>query len=141
MNTFFRICIFICLSLIVFNLVFAVINGLGAFPHEGDVPGTSFDEDNVLVRITGLDDPNMNAIWLGVTTLSFLGVVVLAAATHSVIPIGLHLFSTVFWTSWIHMQSIISYNNYVPGDVVTIFFVGVLFVFIAAIVGILTGSG
>lgn len=141
MNTFFRICIFICLSLIVFNLVFAVINGLGAFPHEGEVPGQEFDESNALSRLTGLSDPNMNAIWAGVVGLSFLGVVVLAAVTHSVIPIGMHLFSTVFWTSWIHTQSILSYGGLLPDDIVSIFFVGVLFVFIAAIVGILTGSG
>ena len=140
MNTFFRICIFICLSLIVFNVVFALVDGLGAFPHEKGKPGPEFDESNVLSHITKLDG-GMEIIWLGVTTLSFLGVVVLAAVTHSVIPIGLHLFSTVFWTSWIHTQSIISYGGFVPVDIVTVFFVGTLFVFIAAVIGILTGGG
>jgi len=140
MNTFFRICVFICFSLIIFNVVFALIDGLGAFPHEQGNPGPVFNEDNVLSIITGLDG-GMAGLWAGVVGLSFLGVVVLAAVTHSIIPIGLHLFSTVFWTSWIHTQGILNYGGFISSDLITVFFVGVLFVFIAAIIGILTGSG
>jgi len=139
MNTFFRICVFICFSLIIFNFVFALIDGLGAFPYESSA--SVYDESDIIGQITGLTDPNMNAIWLGVTTLSFLGVVVLAAATHSVIPIGLHLFGTIFWTSWIHTQSIFSDVGYLSSDLIAVFTIGVMFVFIAAIIGILTGSG
>lgn len=141
MNSFFRICIVICLLMLVFSLVANLISGLDVFPDVSPVGISAENEAGVLSSLTGLSDPNMNSIWLGVTGLSFLGAVALAALTRSMTPIGLHLFGTVFWTSWIRMSSVLSYGGYIPSDFLIVFTVGVMFVFIAAIIGLITGGG
>jgi hypothetical protein len=113
-----------------------------AFGGTGGYGVQDLNEGNALQRLTGLSDPNMAAIWLIVTSLTGIAVVALAALTHSVVPIGLHLFGTVFWTSYIRANSVLGIGSgYIPGEVFGVFFVGVTFIFIAAIIGMLTGSG
>jgi hypothetical protein len=141
MNTFFRICVMFILLMLTFSLVINFLSSTGAFPHTtGGVSGIDEPEDALSV-FTGLSDPTMSAIFLGVTGLAFIAAVALAYLTKSIIPIGLHLFGTIFWASWVSMLSIFSFGGYMPGDLLLIFTVGVMFVFIAAVVGILTGSG
>ena len=141
MNSFFRIAVWICMLLLIFTLVANFIQGLAAFPIEGS-PGMDISNtDSALATITGNSDMNMNYLFVGVSTLALLGTIVLAYFTRTMIPIGLYLFGAVFWASWIRFTSIFSYGGYVPGDFIIIFTVGVMFVFIAAIIGMLTGSG
>ena len=143
MNSFFRTCVVICFIMLAFSLVANFIDSTGAFgSHTGGNPGVSVSSgDSALRTITNLEDPNMQSLWLGVTGLSLIGAIALAYVSHSLTPIGLHLFGAVFWTSWIRMSSIFSYGGYIPGDFILIFTVGVMFLFIAAIIGMLTGSG
>lgn len=141
MNSFFRVSIMICLLMLVFTLVANFVSGLGIFPNVANIGTSVGGISDALSRLTGLTDGNMNMIWLGVTGLSFLGAVALAAITRTMIPIGLHLFSLVFWTSWLRMSTIFSYGGYIPVEFIVIFTVGVMFVFIAAIIGLITGGG
>jgi len=141
MNTFFHACVGFILLMLTFSLVANFVDGIGAFPHSAEIGPDIDSTDSALSTLTGLSSPSMNTIWLGVTGLTFLGAVALCYLTHSIVPIGLHLFSLVFWTSWIRMSSILSYGGYIPDNLILVFTVGVMFVFIAAIVGILTGSG
>ena len=141
MNSFFRICIMFCLLMLTFSLVANFVAGLNIFPNVTDIGMEVDDTESALTTLTGLSDPNMNAIWIGITGITFIGVVALAALTQSMIPIGLHLFGVVFWTSWIRMSSILSYGGYIPEEFLIIVTVGVMFVFIAAIIGLITGGG
>jgi hypothetical protein len=127
---------------ILFNVGFGLIESIDAFPlAEGDVPGRSdVDVDNVLSELTGLSD-GMESVWLLITSISAVGAVGLSMLTHSVAPIGVYLFSTVFWTSWIRTQSILSVGGYIPGEFLLLITIGMIFLFIAAVIGMLTGSG
>ena len=141
MNSFYQISIILTFIMFIFGLTASFVASTGAFPFAEDM-GISIDDDSsFLTKFTGLTDPNMGAIFLGVTGLTFLGAVALAVLTRSVVPIGLHLFGLVFWSSWVKTSMILGYGGYIPGELLVIFTVGVMFVFIAAIVGILTGSG
>jgi len=141
MRSFYQIAITLTFILFIFSLLASFISSTGAFPFTDEM-GISIESDSDwLTKFTGLTDPTMGAIFLGVTGLTFIGAVALAVATHSVVPIGLHLFSLVFWSSWVKFSVILGYGGYIPGGLLVIFTVGVMFVFIAAIVGILTGSG
>ena len=143
MNTFFRICVMFILLMLTFSLIANFVSGLGIFPNVAPV-GIDVEEDSdALTLLTGLEDPNMKDIFLGVTTLTFIGAVALSFFTRSIIPIGLHLFSLVFWTSWTKMVVIFSVGSppYIPPDLLLVGTVGVMFIFIAAIIGMLTGSG
>jgi len=142
LNSFFRVCVMIVFFLLGFSLIANFVGSLGIFPDVSNVgiSGVNRSEDALRV-LTGLEDPSMQSIFVGVTGLSFIGVIALAGLTRSLIPIGLHLFGLVFWTSWIRMLSVLSYGGYIPGDFLLVFTVGVVFVFIAAIIGLLTGGG
>ena len=142
MNTFFRIAVMFAFGAILLNIGFGFIQGLGAFPlSEDDAVGMSgITSDNVLSQLTGLD-AGMASVWLLITSMGAIGSVGLSVATHSVVPIGVFLFSEVFWTSWIRTQSIIGFGGYLPADFLLLITVGMIFLFIAAVIGMLTGSG
>jgi len=143
MKTFFQISIIITFIMFIFGLLASFIASTGAFPFADDMGISISSDSDFLTKFTGLDEDSqsMRALFLGVTGLSFIGVVALAFATKSVVPIGLHLFGLVFWASWTKTSVILGHGGYVPEGLLVIFTVGVFFVFIAAIVGILTGSG
>jgi len=141
MKSFFQIAIVITFILFIFGFLASFVASTGAFPFTEDMGISISSDSDWLVKFTGLTDPSMSAIFLGVTGLTFLGAVALAVSTHSVVPIGLHLFGLVFWSSWTKACVVLSYGGYIPGNLLVIFTFGVLFVFVAAIVGILTGSG
>ena len=141
MNTFFRLCIMFVLLMLTFSLISNFVSGLGIFPNVEQI-GADVDTDSgALSTLTDLSDPTVGAIFLGVTGLTFLGAVALSALTRTITPIGLHLFGLVFWASWMNMVHIFSTGGYIPSDLILVGTVGVMFVFIAAIIGMLTGSG
>ena len=143
MNTFFRICVYICLGLILFTLAINLVVSTGAFPVSGTSGPNITSTNSSLSVLTGLDDPSINTIWLTVTTLGGIAAIGLVWISHSIVPIGLYLFSTVFWTSYIRAWSVIGYGQFLSDipEFMLLFTVAILFVFIAAIVGILTGGG
>lgn len=142
MKTFFQIAVTLCLILLMASLIANFVSSLGVFPNVTSIGQKDIENSNdALAEMTGLNSPSMQSVFIGVTGLTFLGVVALSATTHSVKPIGLHLFGTVFWTSWIRMTVILGYGGYIPSSLLLVFTVGVMFVFIAAIIGMLTGSG
>jgi hypothetical protein len=123
-----------------FSLSVTFIHALGIFPV-ADNPGLEgITNENVLSRITGLTG-GMEVVWALVTTISGFGAIVLGILTQSMTPIGIYLFSTVFWTAYINTSSILNVGGYIPADFLIIATVGIIFIFIAAVIGMLTGSG
>lgn len=140
MSTFFRVAVYLSFVMIGFNLSIAFVGTLGAFPVE-DIPGTgTVDESSTLTAFTRLTG-GMEGVWLMVTSITGIGAIILAIAVKSFIPVGVHLFSVVFWTAYIKSNSILSVGGYIPGDFLAIFFVCMIFLFIAAVIGMLIGSG
>jgi len=126
---------------LIFTLLFSFVEGLNVFPYEEGGGLENIDESNVLSILTGLKDSNMNYIWLSVTTLGAIGVITLAIAFKTMMPVGLWLFGTVFWTAWIRTSMVINTGGYIPAEFLVIFTVVMIFVFIAAYIGMITGSG
>ena len=142
MNTFFRIAVMFAFGAILLNIGFGFIQGLGAFPLSSDdvIGMDDVDSDNALSQLTGLSG-GMQSMWSLFLVAGAAASVFLAWATHSVVPIGIYLFSEVFWTSWIRTQSMLSFGGYIPGDFLVLITVGMIFLFIAAVIGMITGSG
>jgi len=140
MNTFFRIAVYFCFLLLICTLMFNVVSSLGAFGFSMN-PGQQIgDTDEALGDLTTLETPNMNYIIILVT--SGVGVGIFAGwLTHSIVPVGISVFGSVFWASYINTHTIISYGQYIPSELLTIFTICTGLIFIAAIVGMLTGSG
>jgi len=139
MATFYRTSVYLCLSIIVFTLAINFVNSLQAFdPYESGM--TDVNEENALEKISGLSGGMVN-IWAVALTLTGGAAIALAWVTKQITPIGIYLFSVVFWTSWIRMWTVTDIGGYIPGEFTILFFVGAIFIFIAAVVGMLTGSG
>ena len=143
---FFRLCIYICLSLIAFTLVINFIDSTSAFDTKVDSGIQVTDEQgsmNIISVFTNTEDDTMNSVWLLAVGSTLVGAVGLAFLTRSIVPVGIHLFSTIFWTSYIRAMSVIYAGGFVDNvsGLILVFTVVILFIFIAAIVGILTGGG
>jgi hypothetical protein len=125
-----------------FTLVLNMISGIAptAFPNTNPPKTGLENQDSILTTITGTSDTTLNTIWLGSIGLTFALALGLAYLTQSMTPIGIYIFSSFFWTSYLRLLSVISFN-FIPADFITIFTVGILFVFVGAIIGIMTGSG
>jgi len=137
--SFLRIAIYLSIAMIVFNLIIGFVGGLDAFPIE-TIPGTgTIEEGNALSTFTGLSG-GMENVWLLVTTITGIGAILLAIATRTLMPVGLYLFGEIFWTAYIRSNSVLSVGGFISSDFLSIFFVCMLFLFLAAIVGILTGG-
>jgi len=141
MSTFFRIAVYLTFAMIVFNLVIAFIGSLSIFPVSGELGTGLMEESNALSRLTGLTG-GMEAVWFIGTSLLGLASAALAIATKSLVPIGLYIFGEVFWTAWIRSSLILSSPSLqIPGEFLAIFFICMMFLFIAAIIGMMAGSG
>lgn len=139
LNTFFQLCIYFCICMIVLTLSINFINGLDIFETVETGVGISGDSDNIFSQLTGLTG-GMEFIWLAVTSLAGVGAVLLATFMHSAIPVGAYLFSVVFWTSYGRSLSVLS-GLYIPSDFLLIGTVAMLFIWAGALAGMFSGSG
>lgn len=147
--TFYRTCIYICLALIVFNFCILFIDGLGAFDSGSvsTVEGIG-DENDALNNLTDLDagdDADVSMYWFWGVLITGGGAGFLVAfLTKQIAPAGAIIFGTVFWASYIKMWTIIDVGSVIssnlPGFLI-IFTVVNMFLFIAAVIGMFTGSG
>ena len=141
MASFFRTSIYLCLAIIVFTMSINFVNTLGAFnAYEAQPTDEEIDVDNALEQISGLEG-GMASLWALAIGVGAIGAIALVFISKQISPIGIYIFSTVFWTSWLKMNSVININGVMPVELMVIFTVAALFLFIAAIIGMLTGSG
>jgi len=128
------------MGLLIFTLVLSYVQSTGAFPVSGTGGQEISSTGEVLEQTTALETGNMNYLW-GIVIGGIAAGLVAGWITHSIIPTGVFIFGGVFWASFINTHSILSYGGWIPGDFLMIFTVGAVFIFIAACVGMLTGSG
>jgi hypothetical protein len=139
LSSFFRITVYICLALVCFNLALIFVDSLGVFPYTSASGKEITNTSSALYDFAGFSG-NMNYLWGLVLTGGIVGGVI-GFLTSSFIPIGISIFSTVFWATYIRTLGIISIGGYVPGEFLIIFTVAIVFVFVAAIIGMITGAG
>lgn len=140
MNTFFRICLFLCIGLVVFTLSINFVNTLGVFPTtiEEGVASADTSSDGWFGAFSG---SSTGAVW----TLAIAGGVgagiVLSVLTRSIIPVGISVYSSIFWASYHNAITILDMGGYIDPNLLIIFTVAIAFIFVGSIVGMLTGSG
>ena len=139
-NTFFQITIYICALIIIVTLAITFINGLNIFVDVESSHNVEDTSNNVLQELTGFTG-GFEYIWTSIILGSGLGTLVVAKLTQSTNMIGVWLFSGVFWTSYNKCMSVVNINNFIPNDFLLIFTAALLFLWVAAIIGMLTGSG
>jgi len=151
LSNFYQICVYICIVMIIFNLCVSFVSGLGVFPYDVDTGiatgPTSNDTYTNLTDLGGFNSEGytgMDGLWIiflgsGSTLIIGLFLVLLTRSTNI---LGIVLFSGVFWSSYISTISIINVGGFLIdlGGFVLIGTVGMLFIFSAAVIGMLSGS-
>lgn len=128
--SFYRTAVYLSIGLIIFSAGITFISGLDVFP-------TGMEETSV---ITGLD-ANLDWAWGTIVTFGTLFSLLICILLRSAVPLGINIFGVIFWTSWVHASAILSFGGFIPGEFILLFTIGVGFIFAAAVIGMLTGSG
>lgn len=153
MNTFFRIAVYLSFAMIIFNLAIAFVGGLdnpntgepifpvGGTPGRGMTNESESIEEYTDMGAIGLEDPTVGGMFTLIASGVLVATIFICILIRSITPLGIAIFGSVFWGAFYQAQAVISYGGYIPSDFITIFVVGGAFLFIAAIIGMLTGSG
>jgi len=143
MKSMFQMCFFICMFLILINVGWGFVRGIdGVWTAEASeqnlIEGTN--DNGILGELTGLDSAGTD-LWLMVTTIGGAAALAFSWMVHSLTPLGIYLFGVAFWSSYNGTVTIIGMNSWLPGDFILIITVAMIFLFVGAIIGMITGSG
>ena len=143
MKSMYQMCFYFCLILVLVNLGWGFLRGIDGMwtasaSDQNVLDGTN--DQGLIHELTGLDSGGTN-IWLMITSVGATAAVAFSWMVHSLTPLGLYLFGVAFWTSYNGTLTIINMNGWIPGDFVLIVTVTMAFLFIGAIIGMITGSG
>lgn len=145
-ETFFQLCLYFVIGIIIFSMIFSVLVGFNVFSNENINEGIDIDtssKENAFADITGKD--LQISLLLSVTSGTILGLATGGAVswlTHTTSAIGVGLFTGVFWAAYLNMISILNTGSFLSdAGVLTIISVVVSMLFVAAIIGMFTGSG
>lgn len=141
-NSFFSTCVYVVIVMFVFVLLFNVVGSLGFFTT-ASTPGGPYlgEEGHTIAQESG--GFLMDNIW-AIALTGGVGGVLLAVLTHSTAILGIYLFSAVFWAMYGNLLSILSVGNLLTGTLWNFVVIGtavMIIVFVAAIAGMLSGSG
>lgn len=128
--SFYSTAVYLSIGLIIFSAGITFISGLDVFP-------TGMEETSV---ITGLD-ANLDFAWGTIVGFGTVFSLLICILLRSAVPLGINIFGIIFWTSWVHASAILSFGGFIPVEFILLFTIAVGFVFTAAIIGMLTGSG
>lgn len=130
--------------IIIFTLAINFVNGLNLFTDVNSGVATGDKPGNIFSTISGFSG-GIEYIWAALLTATGLGTLVVAKLTQSTNMIGVWLFSGVFWTSYNKCISVVSVSSsgtqWIAPEFLILFTAAVLFLWVAAIIGMLTGSG
>jgi len=139
MNTFFRICVFFCLSLIIFSLTWNFVYSLQAFEiPQGNIEAK--EPETLFSEITDFEEGTGGIFVIALTSAMIIGLFA-SWMTKSPVCIGLSMFGVIFWASYLNTLDIIRIGGYLPTELELLFTGGMIFIFSGAVIGMLTGSG
>jgi len=125
----------------IFILVFNFVVALSVFGNTSIGPVVGDNPENYASSVFGMP-LSYTDIWKVGAGIAVGGAVLIAIATGSMIAVGVYLYGSVFWTGFSSMFFIIS--PMFTGAMSMFFGIGfaiMIVIFIASVVGMLTGSG
>lgn len=154
LTTFFQICIYITIAMVLFTLSISFVSAMGVFQTEIEAGVVAGEDTNATMQgfTVSPDYPSgmdMTTLWGIVITASAAGGIVIAWITRSTTILGVYVFSVVFWAAYGNALSVINSMGgsepYLSGLIglgfVSLATVGIGFIWIGAIAGMLSGSG
>jgi hypothetical protein len=122
--------------MIIFTLAINLVSALGVFSAipTGIASGTAGE---LFTAVSGFTN-GFEYIWVILLTATGFLSFFMAKLMGSASIIGIYLFSAVFWSSFSRCIAFININGFIPADFLTIITVGLLFIWVAAVIGMLT---
>ena len=145
MNTFNSFCIAACIFMIFISMSIGFINLSGAFPTNMATNPNTKNITNMTNAVAG--EPmkfDMGTIWLVGTGASIGIAVVVGILMKSTNLLGVFLFGSIFWSSWLNIIGVAYTGGFLSNQggvaLLGMITVGMTFMFIGAIIGMLSGS-
>ena len=145
-ETFFQLCLYFTLGIIIFSMIFGVLVGLNVFSGADVNSGVDIDtsdKDAAFTDITG-EDLQTNLL-ISVSAGTILGLAAggtVSWLTHTTSAIGVGIFTGTFWGAYLNMYSILDSGSFLSdAGILIIITVVVTMLFVGAIIGMFTGSG
>jgi hypothetical protein len=142
-NTLFRIAFYLTILFMLFNLGWGFIRGIDdtifAEGTEQNHIGNTTDT-SVFNELTGLDNAGLS-IWAMLMGIGGVVTGLVSWAIQNLTPFALYIFGSGFWTSYNATVTAVNLNNWIPGDFMLMITVVVLFIFVGAVIGLITGNG
>ena len=154
-ESFFQLCVIFAFLLIIFTLAINFVNALGIYGDTtvdtgidtsvSDVNSTEFERsNNIFAKISGLSGGS-EYVWTTILSVSGIVSIAVAILMHSAVPVGVWIFSSVFWASYIRCISVINVNGIFTtaplSGFLIIVTVGIIVIFMGALAGMFSGSG
>lgn len=156
--SFFRTTIYLALVMLVFNLGISFVGGLETppdaegnttpiFPVDPEYFRDDMNESEALSNFSTLsfaiEDEiyDVTGLFTAVTSGALLLSLAISVLTRSVVPIGIAVYGAIFWGLFLRASAIFSFGGWIPIELIGLFMVVGAFVFVASIIGMLTGSG
>ena len=137
LSNYFRIAVYFCLVMIVFTMAVNFISALNIFTEAHAGVPISGDEDNVFSKISDFTG-GMAQFWIILTTIEGIVVIAIAKVVGSTNIIGVWLFGTIFWKSYINSLVVTDVTKLIPVDFIAMFTVALIFIWVAAVISMFT---
>jgi len=128
----------------VFTLSISFVGAIGIFGTSTDLghnlTGNSSSIEEELTKTAERDTGfSTNLFWSMFLSLEVIAGIGLVIVTQSASILGAYIFGAVFWTSYINAFSIIGAIGFIPLGFIVLFTVPMIFLFIGAVIGMLSG--
>jgi hypothetical protein len=150
LNSLFQQCLYICIVLIVFTLALNVVCtmwfGLNAVPSEPVMGQQSSNDTQMFEKLKkGGSDITPDNIWLAGVIVggSVFGLLSIGGSilSKSWNPFAVYLFGMIFWASYSKCLIYLSGTGFnIPGNILSLFTVPIVFLFVGAAIAIYGGQ-
>ena len=134
MNTFNSFCIAACVFMIFVGMATVVVTSLGVFPSTTSIDTSESQSKYDVTSIT---------VWSSGITIGSILTAGISLLTRSTNLMGICIFGTIFWTSWLSLIPIFNtggfLNNTTGVALIAMITFGMTIMFIGAVIGMLTG--
>lgn len=143
MNTLYRLAFYIMILLILFNLGWGVLRGLDGTVYAESADHNIIEEEtdnDIFTELTGLSGDALNMFSIAAVA-GMAGAAVFAYMVQSLTPVALYIFGVGFWMSYNATVTTINLNGWIPESLMLMVTVTMIFLFMGAIIGLITGNG
>jgi len=142
-NTLFRLALYITIILMLFNLGWGLLRSLDGtvFAESSDQSAINASTDmGVMQQLTGISPSEQN-IWGFILTIGAAASLLFSWMVHSLVPTAMYLFGVGFWGSYNATLSAVNIGGYIPGEFMLLVTAAMGFLFLGAMIGLMTGNG